>query len=115
MAARLIDAAFAIVYLRLLGRAEVGAYTFLVIFTTYLDTLIDFGLSALIAREVARGNVASGAAFRAVAGVRLGLWLVGLPVVAIVYGLFAPAANLTNADALSCAIFHVALLPTVLA
>ena len=44
MAARLIDAVFAPVYLRLLGRSDVGAYTFLVVFTTYLDTLVDFGL-----------------------------------------------------------------------
>src|SRR6187401_710750 len=47
-AARLIDAAFALVYLRLLGRTDVGAYTFLVVFTTYLDTLVDFGLNALL-------------------------------------------------------------------
>src|SRR5258707_7994023 len=93
MAARLIDAAFAVVYLRLLGRSEVGAYQFLVIFTTYLDTLVDFGLNALVAREVARGRVAPGTAFRAVAGLRLGLWLVGLPLVALVYGLLPHSAN----------------------
>ena len=42
MAARIVDAAFALVYLRLLGRPEVGEYTFLVVFTTYLDTLIEY-------------------------------------------------------------------------
>jgi len=47
MAARLIDAAFALIYLRLLGRTDVGAYTFLVVLTTYFDTLVDFGLNAL--------------------------------------------------------------------
>ena len=71
MAARIVDAAFALVYLRLLGRPEVGEYTFLVVFTTYLDTLIDFGLNALLAREVSRGNVAASAAFRTVNLVRL--------------------------------------------
>src|SRR5436189_2314880 len=70
MAARLIDAAFAVVYLRLLGRSEVGAYTFLVVFTTYLDTLIDFCLNALVAREIARGTVAPSTAFRAVNALR---------------------------------------------
>src|SRR5438094_9816093 len=78
MAARLVDAAFAVVYLRLLGRSEVGAYTFLVVFTTYLDTLVDFGLNALVARELSRGVVAPSTAFRAVNLLRLGLWLVGL-------------------------------------
>src|SRR5207253_6660352 len=98
MAARLVDAAFALVYLRLLGRSEVGAYQFLVVFTTYLDTLIDFGLNALVAREVSRGSLAAGVAFRAVAGLRLGLWLVGLPLVGLVYGLLPHAANLSAED-----------------
>jgi O-antigen/teichoic acid export membrane protein len=115
MAARLIDAAFAVVYLRLLGRSEVGAYTFLVVFTTYLDTLLDFGLNALVAREVSRGSVAPSTAFRAVNLLRLGLWLVGLPIVALMYFVFPHAANLSTQDALAGAIFYLALLPTVLA
>src|SRR5438067_11288258 len=100
MAARLVDGLFALVYLRLLGRAEVGAYTFLVVFTTYLDTLIDFGLNALVAREVSRGSVAPQVAFRSVGLLRLGLWILGLPVVALVYGSFSHAANLTAEDTL---------------
>src|SRR2546430_2161148 len=96
MAARLVDAAFAVVYLRLLGRADVGAYAFLVVVTTYLDTLIDFGLNALVAREVSRGNVSSSAAFRAVNAVRLGLWLIGLPVVGLVYGVLRSRTNLSD-------------------
>src|SRR6267378_4052363 len=115
MAARLVDAAFAVVYLRLLGRSEVGAYTFLVVFTTYLDTLLDFGLNALVAREVTRGSVAPSTAFRAVNLLRLGLWLVGLPVVAVMYFVFPRAANLSAQDALAGAIFYLALLPTVIA
>src|SRR6267378_436364 len=115
MAARLVDAAFAVVYLRLLGRSEVGAYTFLVVFTTYLDTLIDFGLNALIAREVSRGSVAPSTAFRAVNALRLGLWLIGLPLVALMYFVFPHAASLSTQDAMAGAIFYVALLPTVLA
>src|SRR5438477_8363005 len=112
MAARLVDALFALVYLRLLGRSEVGAYTFLVVFTTYLDTLIDFGLNALVAREVSRGNVAPHVAFRSVALLRLGLWVLGLPLVALVYGSFPRAANLSSEDALAGAIFYMALLPS---
>ena len=101
MAARVVDAAFAVVYLRLLGRADVGAYQFLVIFTTYLDTLVDFGLNALVAREVSRGSVTAQAAFRAVNILRLGLWVVGLPVVAIVYGPLRETANLSPEAALA--------------
>jgi O-antigen/teichoic acid export membrane protein len=115
MAARLVDALFAAVYLRLLGRADVGAYTFLVVLTTYLDTLIDFGLNALIAREVSRGTVTANAAFRAVNLLRLGLWLVGLPVVLVVYGPLRQLSDLSTQAALAGWIFYVALFPTVVA
>src|ERR1700687_5017457 len=115
MAARVVDAAFAVVYLRLLGRADVGAYTFLVIFTTFLDTLIDFGLNALVAREVSRGSVTAQGAFRAVNILRLGLWCVCLPLVAIMYGPLRATANLSPEAAVAGWTFYVALLPTVLA
>lgn len=113
--ARLVDAGFAAVYLRLLGRPAVGDYTFVVVVTTYLDTLIDFGLNALVAREVARGAVASGAAFRTVNLLRLGLWLCGLVVAALVYGPLHGAFNLSDDAALAGVIFYAALLPTIIA
>jgi O-antigen/teichoic acid export membrane protein len=114
MVARIVDAAFALVYLRLLGRTDVGAYQFLVVFTTYLDTLVDFGLNALVAREVSRGRVAAQSAFRAVNLLRLGLWLAGLPIVALVYGPLRPA-DLSPDAAVAGWVFYAALLPTVLA
>jgi O-antigen/teichoic acid export membrane protein len=114
MLARIVDAAFALVYLRLLGRTDVGAYQFLVVFTTYLDTLVDFGLNALVAREVSRGSVAARSAFRAVNLLRLGLWLAGLPIVALVYGPLRPA-DLPADAAVAGWVFYLALLPTVLA
>jgi O-antigen/teichoic acid export membrane protein len=115
MAARVIDAAFALVYLRVLGRADVGSYTFLVVLTTYLDTLVEFGLNALLARDISRGHVGASAAFRTVNALRLGLWLVGLPLVAIVYGPLRERANLSVEAALAGWVFYVALLPTVVA
>jgi O-antigen/teichoic acid export membrane protein len=115
IAARVIDAGFALVYLRLLGRTDVGAYEFVVVFTTYLDTLIDFGLNALVAREISRGSVSAATAFRAINGLRLGLWLVGLPVVLLVYGPLRETANVSSEAALAGWVFYIALLPTVLA
>jgi len=64
---------------------------------------------------VSRGSVTAQAAFRAVNILRLGLWVVGLPVVAIVYGPLRETANLSPAAALAGWTFYVALLPTVLA
>ena len=115
IAARVVDAAFAIVYLRLLGRADVGAYTFLVVFTTYLDTVVDFGLGALIARDVSRGTVPAAQAFRTVNTIRLALWFFGLPLVLLIYGPLRQAANLSPEAAVAGWIFYAALLPMVLA
>jgi O-antigen/teichoic acid export membrane protein len=114
MAARVVDAAFALVYLRLLGRTDVGTYQFLVVFTTYLDTLVDFGLNALVAREVSRGAVSAATAFRAVNLLRLGLWLIGLPIVWLVYGPLRPATNLPDDSVIAGWLFYLALLPSVL-
>ena len=113
MGARLVDAAFAIVYLRLLGRADVGAYAFLVVFTTYLDTLIDFGLNALVARDVSRNPALAHAVQRSVNLIRGGLWLSGLPLVILVYGPLRDTANLSQDAATAGWVFYIALLPTV--
>ena len=110
-----MDAGFALVYLRLLGRPEVGTYQFVVVFTTYLDTLIDFGLNAVIARDVSRGPVTARAAFRAINLLRLGLWLVGLPLVLLVYGPLRDVANIPPEAAVAGWVFYFALLPSVLA
>jgi O-antigen/teichoic acid export membrane protein len=115
MAARVVDAAFALVYLRLLGRTDVGTYQFLVVFTTYLDTVVDFGLNAVVAREVARGTITASGAVRAVNLLRGGLWLAGLPLVALVYGPLRPYLNLPDDAVLAGWLFYLALLPTILA
>jgi O-antigen/teichoic acid export membrane protein len=115
IAARLVDAAFALVYLRVLGRADVGAYAFLVVLTTYLDTLVDFGLNALIAREVSRGNISLRDVSRVANILRIGLWLVGLPIVVLTYGPLRDRANLGVDAAVAGAIFYVAILPSVYA
>src|SRR2546430_6550289 len=96
MAARVIDAGFALVYLRLLGRTDVGAYQFLVVFTTYLDTLVDFGLNTLLAREVSRNHGLARLALRHVSTLRLWLWLLGLPIVALDYGPLRDGLHLTS-------------------
>src|SRR5436190_15113919 len=115
MAARLVDAAFALIYLRLLGRTDVGAYTFLVALTSYLDTLVAFGLNALLAREIPRDPAIARAALRRVSVIRLGLWLLGLPIALAVYGPGRDLAGLTTEAASAGAVFYLALLPTVLA
>jgi O-antigen/teichoic acid export membrane protein len=109
-----LDLGFAAYYLRVLGQAGTGAFTFLVIFTTYLDTLVNFGLNTLLARDVARVPAAAGSAFRVVSLVRLGLWLLALPVVAMVLGPARPR-DLPPEVVPAGWLFYVALLPSILA
>lgn len=115
MAARLLDLAFALVYLRFLRQEGTGAYAFLVVFIAYLDTWLDFGLNALLARDVSRAPGLAGLAFRNVSRVRLGLWVAGLPLVAAVFGPGQELANLPGEAALAGWLFYVALLPTIVA
>ena len=115
MVARLVDAAFAVVYLRLLGRADVGAFQFLIVFTTYFDTLVDFGLNALLAREIPRTPAIARDALRRVSLLRLILWLLGLPIVIVVYGPGRELANLSSEASVAGLVFYAALLPAVLA
>ncbi len=115
MLARLADLGFALVYLRFLQPEGAGAYAFLVTLTTYLDTVLDFGLNALTARDVARTPGLAASAFRGVNVLRLGLWLLGLPLVVLVYGPGRGLANLGDEAAVAGVLFYVALLPSILA
>jgi len=115
MGARVVDAAFALVYLRLLDRADVGQFQFLVVFTTYVDTLVDFGLNTVVARDLPRVSHAAHVALRHVSLLRLGLWVVGLPLVTAVYGPAHAAFQLSDEAALAGWLFYIGLLPTVLA
>ena len=115
MAARVVEMAFALVYLRILGQAGTGTYQFVVVFTTYLDTVVDFGLNTVVARDARRSGAAVPAIFRGVATLRLGLWLLGVPIVAVVYG---PALNRTGLPPEAAAagwLYFLALLPSLVA
>ncbi len=107
-----LDFAFALVYLRVLRDEGTAVFTFLVVFTTYLDTLINFGFNTLLARDVGKNPRVARAAFRAVALTRLGLWLLGLPLVAIVLGPVLPYAGLPASAALAGWLFYLALVPS---
>jgi O-antigen/teichoic acid export membrane protein len=109
-----LDLGFAAFYLRVLGPAGAADYAFLVIFATYLDTLVNFGLNTLVTRDVARVPAVAGSAFRNVSLVRLGLWLVALPAVAIVLGPARP--RMLSLEVVPAGwLFFAALLPSILA
>ena len=54
MVSRVLDLGLALVMFRFLGPSGVGAYTFAVVLTGYLDILAGFGLGTLVTRDAAR-------------------------------------------------------------
>lgn len=110
-----LDLAFALFYLRVLQPEGAAVFQWLVVFITYLDTLINFGLNTILAREVARSPHLSTAAFVNVSIVRLGLWLAGLPVMLVVLGPAREALNLSPEALPAGWLFYAALLPSALA
>jgi len=108
---KLIDYAFALLYMRILNPAGVGAYTFAVQFYTLFEILVRFGLGTLLTREIAKdkdpknankflGNVIS---------LRVVLWLLSLPVMAIVVGLYYRSGSIDLETVIAIAVFAFAL------
>ncbi|MBI2755776.1 MAG: oligosaccharide flippase family protein [Chloroflexi bacterium] len=113
--ARAIDLAFALVYLRLLKPEGVGAYQFLVVLTTYLDTLVNFGLNTLLAREAARAPEKTRGLVVAVLRLRVLLWLLAAVPLAVVLGPLRAAAGLPPDAPLAGWLFWLALAPSIVA
>ena len=81
-----VDIAFAMLMLRLLGPENVGKYSVAVIMVGYLDILTNFGLNALLIREVARAPESRHRYLTGSVLLRLGLWVVAAPLgLAILY------------------------------
>lgn len=114
MLGKLLDFGFALVYLRALRAEGTGAYQFLVVFITYLDTIVGFGLDTLVARDVARAPRLARLAFWRVLGLRLGLWAALFPVTFVVLGPALPATGLPAAAVPAGWLFYAGLLPAML-
>ena len=77
-----IDFGFAALMLRILGPGDVGEYTVAIILMGYFEILTNFGLNALIVREVARDRSIAGRYLANALSVRLGLCALSAPIVA---------------------------------
>jgi O-antigen/teichoic acid export membrane protein len=107
-----IDYAFALLYLRILNPAGVGAYSFAVQFYTLFEILVRFGLGTLLTREVARRRQTAEDAGRYVGNVlvlRTLLWLAALPLMAVVAGLYWRAGAIDAATVMAIGLFALAL------
>ncbi|MCP4168015.1 MAG: oligosaccharide flippase family protein [Chloroflexi bacterium] len=110
---KVIDYAFALLYLRILNPAGVGAYTFAVQFYGIFEIITRFGLGTLLTREVAKRRDSDNAnQFLAnVVALRVGLWLISLPIMAIILFFYWRSGAIDQQTVVAVAIFALALFP----
>jgi len=106
-----IDFAFAMLRLRVLSPAGEGSYAFAIAFYGVFEIVTRFGLGTLLTRDVALDRGRARRYLANVIGLRTGLWLISLPLMALmgaVYRVFLHQLTVTEAQAI--AIFALALL-----
>ena len=106
---RMIDFAFALLMLRLLGPAGAGRYQFAVVFIGYAEILTRFGLGTLLTREVARDHAQGNTYLSNVVMLRLLLWLASLPLMGIVLWLYVAFGDLAPETVVAVGLFAAGL------
>jgi O-antigen/teichoic acid export membrane protein len=112
-----LDMAFAMLMARLLGPEGVGRYYFAVVIYAWFDVFTSFGLQTLLTREVARDRAQGNRYLLNTALLRVGLGLVGLPVLVGFLMVFQSVSpNKLAPDTLAAiALLYVGMLPISLA
>lgn len=105
-----IDFAFAMVRLRILSPAGEGSYTFAISFYVIFEILVRFGLGTLLTRDVAQDRSQARRYLANVTILRVVLWVVSIPVLALVMLLFDRWGSMTSAEAVAIGLFSLALL-----
>jgi O-antigen/teichoic acid export membrane protein len=96
LVSRLIDFAFAILMLRVLGPEGVGKFAFAVVIIGWFDILMNFGLNTFLTREVARDKEHANKYLYNTTVLRLILGLGTAPLVALVILIWGAAFNLAS-------------------
>jgi len=112
---RLIDMAFAMLYLRILAPEGAGRYNFAFNFIGYFETFIMFGLGTLITREIAKHRAQANRYLSNSVALRLLLWLASLPVLGAVIYAYVRLSGLTTDTMWAIIFFFAALIPDLIA
>jgi len=108
---KIIDMAFAMLMLRILGPADAGAYYLAINIIGWFDIITNFGLNALLTREIAKERSQANRYLTNATLLRLGLCLASAPILAIFFLVRRWTAPLEPRTILAIALFGVALLP----
>ena len=109
---KIIDMAFAMLMLRILGPADAGHYYFAIVVISWFDIFTNFGLNTLLTREVAKDR---GQANRYLANttiLRIGLCVFSVPILALFFLLRRFTTPLNPAAILAIALFGIGLVPS---
>jgi O-antigen/teichoic acid export membrane protein len=107
---KVIDFAFAMLYVRLLGPEGTGKYAFVVAVYGFFEILSRYGLGTLLTRDVAADRAQASRYLTNVLGLRTILWLVSMPVLALVAGGYWYTGSIGVQEVQAIAIFGVAML-----
>ncbi len=106
-----IDFAFAMLRLRVLSPVGEGSYVFAIAFYGIFEILTRFGLGTLVTRDVAIDRARARSYLANTFVLRIGLWVLSLPAMAVVALFYRVALNqLTAEEAQAIALFALALL-----
>ncbi len=106
---KLIDMAFAMLMLRLLGPKNAGDYQFAVTFIGYFEILVRYGLGTYITREIVRAPEQARRLLGNALGLRGALWLGSIPVMALLLAAYVLWSDLTPDVVTAVALFSVAV------
>ncbi|MCL5958445.1 MAG: oligosaccharide flippase family protein [Chloroflexi bacterium] len=110
-----VDAAFAMLMLRLLGPENIGKYTFAIIVVGYFEILTSFGLNTLLTREVAKDRSLGNRYLANTAIVRLLLTAGSAPIIAGLILFWQATNGLDAATVWAIVLLAVALVPANIA
>lgn len=106
-----IDFGFAILMLRMLGVDQVGAYTFAVVAVGYFEIVTNFGLNALIIREVSRDRDRGGRYLADAIAIRLALCALAVPLAAALILFGHKLLGLDSRTVVAFTLLALALIP----
>lgn len=112
---KLIDLAFALLSLRILGPVGTGRYGWAVVVFSLANTVTDFGLGILVTREVSRDRTQANRYLTNTAILRLALWAASLLPVAIFAAINLAFSDLTLDTAGALGLLMIGMLPSSLA
>ena len=109
---RVMDMAFAMFMLRILGPENAGKYTFAIVVVTWFEILTNFGLNTLLTREVARDRAHANRYLSNTTVLRLALGSLGLPLVLVFIALWHAGFSLAQDTSLAIVLLAIGLIPS---